>query len=131
MVTEGKKSSNTIVALQYPSIMMMVMLMMMMVMLLLMLPLLLLLPLMLLLHDDDRFDAVCMRRPHTQYLYPHTYIQIILSSDKISTLQKPIFLLKLDLVDEQGQEKEVVVEMDRQELQQVVSQLDDVHKVGR
>jgi hypothetical protein len=49
-------------------------------------------------------------------MYVYISWQLVLSSDKISKVKKPIFLVKLNLVDESGTEKEVSLEMSEAEL---------------
>lgn len=58
------------------------------------------------------------------------FLQLTLSSDKISTLRRPILLLKLDLVNEEGKREEVTLELDDAELKELVNELGDVNKVS-
>jgi hypothetical protein len=67
--------------------------------------------------DADPFDIVCQITT--------------LSSDKISSLRRPLLVLKLDVADDSEKEKEVVIELEESELKAFVSKLCAAQKVGR
>lgn len=55
----------------------------------------------------------------------------MLASDKLSCLHKPVLLLKLDLVDTDGVEKEpVILEFSESELDSFVQALGNAHQVS-
>jgi hypothetical protein len=57
--------------------------------------------------------------------------QVVIGSDKLSSQQKPLLLLKMDLVDQAGEEKEVVLELDADELKSLVRNLGEAKKVSK
>lgn len=57
------------------------------------------------------------------------FVQLVMSSDKLGAIQKPVLNLDLDIL-ENGQPRMESVELSQQELERVISSLEAANKVS-
>lgn len=57
------------------------------------------------------------------------FVQLVMSSDKLGAIQKPVLNLDLDIL-ENGQPRMESVELSQQELEKVISSLEAANKVS-